>query len=153
EIVACQSGLHASEHPFDALLYAPGPRLHKVVLRGELKPHGNPVDKYVGRERKIVATAYALDLLRRFARICALGVIHLWDAPQVVRTYLERGDEKLRAEARNAAFDADRKAREVCLVADRAEWAEAYEARYAMRQAVRAASGDASGTALLYAAR
>ena len=35
-IVPCASGLHASEHPFDALAYAPGNMLHKVNLREKL---------------------------------------------------------------------------------------------------------------------
>ena len=30
-LVLCAQGLHASEHPFDALAYAPGARLHRVT--------------------------------------------------------------------------------------------------------------------------
>ena len=103
DIIVCQSGLHASKHPFDALQYAPGNKLHKVILRGDLKTHGEPVDKYVGRERKIVASIDAEKLLRDFARWSALQVIHLWNAPQVVKDYLESGDESLRASAPDVA--------------------------------------------------
>ena len=92
----CVSGLHASEHPFDALGYAPGPMLHRVELDGDLQSHGNPIDKWVGRRRKIIKTIDATEMLRAFARWCALQVIHLWDAPEVVRLYLESGDESLR---------------------------------------------------------
>ena len=96
-------GLHASGHPFDALLYAPGSTLHLVELDGELIEHGSPVDKVAARRRKIVATIDAEPLLREFARKCALSVIHLWDAPEVVKQYLTTGDESLRAAARAAA--------------------------------------------------
>ena len=72
-------GLHASEHPFDALTYAPGKMLHKVILRGDLQSHGDPIDKYVGRERKITASMDAEKLLREFARWCALQDA-AWDA-------------------------------------------------------------------------
>ena len=39
------------------------------------------------------------DIMRLFARLCALDVIHLWDAPSLVRQYLETGDESLREKA------------------------------------------------------
>ena len=107
-IIPCESGLHASEHPFDAMAYAPGNMLHMVELEGDLISHGNPVDKWVGRRRKIVATIDATDLLREFARWCALQVIDMWNAPQVVREYLETGDESKRDAARAAAWAAQR---------------------------------------------
>lgn len=99
----CVSGLHASEHPFDALQYAPGTLLHRVELEGDLQPHGKPIDKWVGRRRRIIASIDATDLLRAFARWCALQMIDLWYAPAVVRKYLETGDETLRATALCAA--------------------------------------------------
>jgi hypothetical protein len=79
-----------------------------VELDGEIVPHGEPVDKHVGRRRKILATIDATDLLREFARWCALHVIDLWDAPDVVRKYLETGDASLREAARDAAWAAAR---------------------------------------------
>jgi hypothetical protein len=104
EIDPCVSGLHASEHPFDALRYAPGLLLHLVELEGDLKSHGNPVDKWVGRRRKIISTINAEELLWEYARWCALQVIHLWNAPPVVREYLETGEKSLRKEACGAAY-------------------------------------------------
>lgn len=65
------------EHPFDAFLHATGPVLHKVGTG------------------KVDAT----ELLREFSRWCALQVIDMWDAPDVVRKYLETGDDSLRVEA------------------------------------------------------
>jgi hypothetical protein len=106
----CKSGLHASEHAFDALMYAPGNQLHRVELEGDLVSHGNPVDKWVGRRRRILASIDAESSLREFARWCASQVIHLWDAPQVVRDCLETGNESLRDAARDAAWCASRDA-------------------------------------------
>jgi hypothetical protein len=65
-------------------------------------------------------------LLREFARWCALQVIHLWNAPDVVREYLETGNEELRAAAR--------------AVAGAAAWD-------AARDVARAVAGDAAGAA------
>jgi hypothetical protein len=105
-VVPCMSGLHMSEHPMDALKYAPGSMLHLVELEGDLRAHGEPSDKWAGRRRRILATVDAEPLLRQFARLCALRVIHLWPAPDIVRRYLETGDESLREAARQAAWEA-----------------------------------------------
>lgn len=102
-IAPCVSGLHASEHPFDALTYAPGNLLHRVELEGDLVPHGYPVDKWVGRKRHILETVDAETMLRVFARECALTVVHLWDCPPVCRQWLTTGNKDLRAAARAAA--------------------------------------------------
>jgi len=90
-IIPCASGLHMSEHPFDALIYAPGCLLHYVELEGDLQSHSK--DKWLGRRRKIIKTVDATELLQSFARWCALQVIDLWDAPDSVKRYLETGDE------------------------------------------------------------
>lgn len=126
-IIPCNSGLHCSVHPFDALQYAPGVILHKVVLSGDIKSHGMPIDKYVGRERQIVASLDATPLLREFTRYCALSVVHLWDAPDVVLEYLFTGNESLRAAA----------------------WAATRAATRAARDDARAAAGAAAGDALV----
>ena len=102
----CQCGLHASEHPFDALQYAPGVRLHRVELQGDLVSHGDPIDKWAGRRRRIIASIDADAMLREFARWCASQVLHLWNAPQVVKDYLATGDEALQDAARGAALGA-----------------------------------------------
>jgi len=146
----CKSGLHCSEHPFDALTYAPGNLLHKVELRGDLLPHGNPVDKWVGRERKIVATIDATKLLFAFARSCALDVVHLWDAPAVVKNYLATGNPAIRAAAWDAAWAAAWDAARAA--AGDAAWAAAWaaagaSARDSARAAARAAAGAAAGAA------
>lgn len=94
-------GLRASECPWDALRYAPGPRLHRVELGGRIKQGG---DRIVASQRTILASMDATSLLRAFARQCALDVIVLWDAPHVVRLYLENGNEAHRDAAGQAAY-------------------------------------------------
>ena len=110
--VLCQVGLHASAKLWDALGYANGERLAlcRVTLGGTVL---HDTDKSVANERTVVAMldADATDkLLRDWGRWCALQVIHLWDAPDVVRQYLETGDKLLRAAARAAAWAAARAA-------------------------------------------
>ena len=79
-------------------------------------------------------------LARRFA----LHVVHLWDAPQIVKDWLVTGDKKLRAAARAAVWDAGAAARAVEAAAgaaraiEAAAWA-AWAARDAAGAAARAA--------------
>ena len=96
----CESGLHASRRPSDALQYAPGPVLCLVECK-DVVDEGD--DKLVCRRRRIIKRMDATDLLRTYARKCALSVIHLWDAPSCVREYLETGDDSKRLAAREAA--------------------------------------------------
>ena len=124
EPVLCCHGLHASKIAFDALQYAAGMILFKVELGGKIK-HGS--DKSVSTDRKYIAKINAEVMLRKFARKCALDVVHLWDCPDVVLQYLKTGDEKLMAAA----------------------WAAARAAAWA---AARDAAGDAAGDAARAAA-
>jgi hypothetical protein len=107
KIIPCESGLHASPTAWAALRYAPGPILHLVKLDDvEIIAHGEPVDKYVGRKRKILKELDATNLLYEFARLQALSVTHLWDAPDIVLQYLFTGDETIRRAAESAAQSA-----------------------------------------------
>ena len=136
EIIPCSSGLHASRRLIDALRYAPGGTLHRVSMRGEIIEHNG--DKIVARQRRIewsLSAEVMEPILRQFARWCALRVIHLWDAPEIVRRYLETGDELIRAAAWDAAGAAARAA------AWAAAWAAAGDAA---GDAARAAAGDAA---------
>ena len=150
EPVPCSRGLHASPDAFDALQYAPGYLLHQVELGGIILPHGCPVDKYAAQKRKIVATIDAEPIMRLFARRVALDVIHLWDAPTIVKEYLKTGDESKRAAAwdaaRAAAWDAARAA--AWAAARAAAWAAAKDAaRAAAKDAARAAEWAAAWAA------
>jgi hypothetical protein len=130
--IPCEFGFHASPTPFDALQYAPGNLLHRVQLGGTIVAHGYPVDKFAAQKRKIVASIDAEPIMRSFARRCALDVIHIWNAPRIVREYLETGDESKRDAAWVAAWVA---------------------AGVAARDAARDAAGDAAWVATRDAAR
>ena len=103
----CISGLHASRHIIDALIYAPGQTVCRVRCGGRVV---ESEDKLICTERTILWRLDATDILRATARRVALDVIHLWDAPDVVRRYLETGDESIRAPAWDATATATRAA-------------------------------------------
>ena len=88
----CQSGMHGSIRPLDALRYAPGPVACRVSIWGDVQ---SDEDKITGRYRKVLAMSDVSDALRLFARQCALDVVHLWNAPSIVCEYLA-GDESKR---------------------------------------------------------
>jgi len=99
-LVMCESGLHASIRLIDALQYAPGVTICRVECAGDME-HDD--DKLVAMRRRIAWRIDGEAVLRAFSRWCALQVAHLWDMPDVVRLYLETGDESLRDAARDAA--------------------------------------------------
>ena len=139
ELKMCESGLHWSPTPWEALQYAPGGTLCRVELRGRTM---RKTDKAVSMQRCIRQRQDITDLLWQFARQQALLVINLWDAPDLVRQYLETGNESLRAAARAAAWSA--------------AWADSWAAaKAAARSAAKAAAGDAwaAGNAAGNAAR
>lgn len=107
-VVPCESGLHASYQPFDALRYASGATLCLVECGGTIVEHGSPVDKLACSERTIIARMDAASLFRWYARQQALTVVHLWDPPQVVLDFLMTGDEHIRHAARASAWGAAR---------------------------------------------
>jgi len=107
QLEMCEWGLHASKRVIDALKYAPGPMVYRVKLSGKVLHQS---DKSVAEHRTYLWGYDATDVLLLFARRCALDVVHLWDAPQVVIDYLKTGDEKLRTAARAAAWAAVRAA-------------------------------------------
>ena len=149
----CRSGLHASVKCVDALGYAPGYTLCRVECSCDVEESD---DKLICRERVILNRADSREMLRAWARWCALRVTHLWDSPEVVVEYLTTGDESKRdaawAAARSAAWNA---AWNATWNADRdadrdAAWA---AARAAARNAAWDATRDAARDAALVAAR
>ena len=154
-VVMCETGLHASTRMIDALMYAPGNTICRVVV-DIIKQRD--ADKLVARRRKILWRYDAEDTLRQFARQSALSVAHLWDMPDVVREDLV-GDDNLRDAGWAAARDAASAARDAAWNA--AAWAAAWAARDAARAAAawaaardaardaRAAAGDAARDAAL----
>lgn len=152
----CVRGLHASRKLLDACEYAPAAMLHRVEC-GDIVEKDE--SKFVCRQRRILATIPAArmeQILRLFARLCAYTQIDKWDAPEIVRRWLETGDESIRAAewdaARDAAMAAARDA------ARDAAWDAAMDAaraaaRDAARAAARAAAWDAARAAEWDAAR
>ena len=136
----CESGLHASRKPWDALQYAPGAVLCKVECQDIVTEDGY---KLVCGRRKIIARFEATELMRTFARSEALRVVPLWNAPDVVVKYLKTGDESLRVAARrDAAWAAARAA--ALDAAWVAAWVAARVAAWvAARDAARVAALDA----------
>jgi len=93
DLVLCMSGLHASRRILDALRYAPGHILCRVECGGEII---EDYDKLACTRRTYVAVVNATAMLRKFARLCALDVINMWEAPEIVRRYLRTGQEDIR---------------------------------------------------------
>ena len=141
DLVLCRHGMHGSKDLLDALDYAPGPIVCRVNITGEILEGG---DKIVGRNREVLWMYDATTVLRNFACECALDVIHLWDAPEIVIRYLKTQDESIRDAARHAAWDAAECA------ARHAAW---YAAECAARHAARYAAKHAAWYAAEYAAK
>src|SRR5271166_5518915 len=99
-LIMCESGFHASRRIIDALSYAPGDTVCRVLIGGETIEEP---DKLVASERSILWRLDAKELLLEFTRKIALSVIHLWNAPDVVKRYLETGDPKQQEAAFSAA--------------------------------------------------
>src|SRR5690606_11571318 len=164
-VVLRDSGLHASRRPWDALQFAPSATLCLVEVADIVEEEKN---KLVARRRRIVRRVDLTEDLLSFACACARDVLHLWDAPDVVRRYLESGDETLRAAAwtaalaagggdawvaaRNAAWTAAWEAARDAALADESAYART-AAWCAARTAVQAAAGGAAGTAARAAVR
>lgn len=139
-LVLCESGLHASVRLIDALGYSPGSVICRVRVGGEIVKDHN---KLVASERTVLWSFDAEAVLRAFAHRCALDVVHLWPAPEIVVRYLRTGDESIRDGAGDAARSAARS------VAGDAAGAAAWDAAWAT---VRAAAGAAAGAAAWAAA-
>jgi hypothetical protein len=137
ELKMCKSGLHASKRIIDALRYARGPMICRVELGGEIL---HDTDKSVASERTCLWYIDGTELLYRFARMCALDVIHLWDAPD--------GDKSIRIAAYSAAGFASWSASRAAARAT--AWSAAY---HAARSATWATAYSAAGFASWSASR
>jgi len=143
----CNAGLHASRRIWDALEYAPGPIVCRVECFGRL---AEDTDKLVCSRRRVLWSLDATTALHIYARWCASQVLHLWDAPDVVKQYLATGDDWIRAAARDAAGAAawgaawDAAGDAAKAAAKAAAWAAAWDAA---RDAAWDAAGDAAKAA------
>ncbi len=116
KVVLCSSGFHASKRAIDAIGYAPGPIVCRVVLAGEIV---EDTDKAVAAERTVLAMADATMALHEFSCWCAeralktakVEDVRCWAAIETKRKWMrgEATDQELAA-ARAAAWDAARDA-------------------------------------------
>jgi len=141
----CESGLHASIKPLDALGYSPG----NIVCRVEVDTFQMITRDYKINvcRRKIIWRYNASEVLHHFACLCALDVIELWPAPEIVRKYLRTRDPELRAEAGDASWAASCDDWASDRASDRAS------ARKAAREAAREAVRDSFWQSAYYSAR
>ena len=147
ELELCKNGLHFSVNPLDALDYAPSPIVWRVnVFSDIIKSY----DKGCARERGYLWGYDATKVLRHFARLCALDVVHLWNAPDVAIRFLRTGDESLRAATRAAARTATRAAAGTAArnAAGNTARTAARDAARAARDAARAATREAQNRRL-----
>ena len=91
----CQRGLHASEHPFDALKYAPSLTLCLVRCTKPIEIHE---DKFVCQARQIVARRNVKPLILEMARMAVLSEVsrrsaHTDDVSQSLLDYLITGEK------------------------------------------------------------
>ena len=131
----CESGLHASRNPFDALRYAPGAVLCLVEIADIVDEQD---DKLLCRKRRIVARMDATELCSYFARMQAISCLdNLGEDPaQIILEWLFTGDEASRSAAASEAWSAWSAAR-----------AAAWSAESAARSAESAAWSEARAAA------
>ena len=77
------------------------PIFYRVELSGKMI---KDTTRIFAQKRKYLSGGIDIsDTLRKFARMCALDVIDLWDAPKIVIEYLKTGNEDIREKAYYAA--------------------------------------------------
>lgn len=108
ELKICEAGLHASLRAIDALRFASGVKASGVIaclvqVKGKIS-FGD--DILVSSENTVLAAIEASSILFHFARHCALSVVHLWDAPQFVRDFLDAKEDICQAAVRRTAWNA-----------------------------------------------
>ena len=154
EVVPCQSGYHLSVDPLDALWLTPGPWLAKVRGSGVCLPHGDPVNKWVcSRRRTLTRYVDATEVLREFARLCALRAARVHSADAIESAGLDASE--LRGLPDDASPDAIETAARAAWDAARAAWTAGWAAWTAAGDALDAAldAARAAGAAALDAAR
>lgn len=104
DVLAGYHGLHASERAIDALISTPrtGKIVYRVKLHGKLS-HGFNTSCASCRTY-LSGNVDASETLEEFARWCALQVVRLWDCPDVIKKYLETGDEEIRSKAKRLTY-------------------------------------------------
>lgn len=145
KLMLCRNGLHYSLHPFDALSYAKGFNLWKVKALGEVLQED---DKCCTNKRLHLQKVDAKETVLLFARQQANKVLHLWNAPAVVKEFLETGNVNAAADAvaYAAAYAAPYAARAAVYAARAVAYADAAHAAYTAYTASTAASSTAASS-------
>lgn len=153
-LALCRAGFHASERAVDALGYAPGACVCRVVLSGELL---RDTDKIVASERTVLWMADATRTLHEFALWCAESALRRadvqdersWRALKVKKRWIDNdaSDEELAA-AGDAAWAARAAARDTAMAAAwGVAWAVAWAAAWGVaKDAAWGAARDAGGS-------
>ena len=168
-LVLCQSGLHASARPIDALKYAPGPIVCRVELSGSIL-YGD--DKACASHRRVLWMGDATKALRHFACDVAFETLtnerkqgrepdqRSWNAIVVARKWIEgEATEEERSAAQSAAESAAESAARSAArsaaesAAESAAWSAAESAFSAARSAAFSAARSAAWSAARSAAR
>ena len=144
EPILCEQGLHASAKLINALRYASSSILWKVELGGIIVKGKN---KASATERTYIKRIDVNDILFKFSCLCALDVIHLWDAPPVVIEFLKTGDPSIISRAARAAWAADAASDAASDAAWAASAADAASAAWAASAASAAWAADAAWAA------
>ena len=103
--LCCAHGLHGCEMILDALNYAPGTIIWIVELDGAMDIQD---DKVAATSRTYLHGGIdVLPIILAWSRRVALDVAHLWDIPEIVRRYLETGDQAIAGAANAFAYAAN----------------------------------------------
>lgn len=129
------SRFHGSANAFDAMDLSRGGRtlLYYFNLGGIVVQEEWRINEAHSTECTVIAGGDVSHLARKFAKRCALDVVHLWHAPKVVINYLKSDSEGLLPLARKAVREAEIKANKIGDTGDRSA---IY--RYALRSALEA---------------
>ena len=92
--ISC-SDLIVFNDPNKALSTESGFCLHEVMI--EEKTNDN--NEVIGYQETVLRSVDMMDSILSYMRRCALDVIDLWDAPDIIRKYLETDNEELWDEA------------------------------------------------------
>jgi hypothetical protein len=137
ELKLCNSGLHMSKRITDALKFAPGTYVWRVQtndsydIANEFQNVIYDDNKLVSNNRTALWGFDAREIVLKYARKCALDIIHLWDAPDIVIKFLKTGDKSIAREAAYAAAYAAAHAAAHAAASHNSAYAAAYAVNYA----------------------
>lgn len=111
--IVCAFGYHFSIRALDALHYAPGPNVARVIGSGTIiHEHDKAVAEY---RSGLTDYVDASRTLKEFARHCALNALPVWrhNAPPVVILFLETGNPLYARQATQAATKTARRTKSI----------------------------------------